>query len=128
MRVTILALALLGCAAAPVARDGNWVLAHLPGAPEDAPRPTLEIEGAQMSGFAGCNRFSATIETDPNVAAFFRGSPAATEMYCTDAHAMDMEGAFFDALTRTGDARIEGETLVFYDVNNQEIMRFAAAR
>lgn len=125
--VFVLALALLACAA-PVRRDGEWALASLPGAPANAPRPTLSIAGDRLSGFTGCNRVVGAIESDGNVAAFFRGSPAVTEMYCEANAAMEMERVFLEALERTGDARIEGGALVFFDVNNQEIMRFEAAR
>lgn len=126
MRALFLATALLACAT-PVNRDGEWALASLPGAPADAPRPTLSIAGARLSGFAGCNRVSATIESDGNVAAFFRGSVATTRMYC-QGPAMEMERAFLAALERTGDARIESGALVFYDVNNSEIMRLESVR
>lgn len=126
------ALALLACAPPTgeqqqlaVQRDGAWALASLPGAPANAPQPTLTIAGDELSGFTGCNSVSATIESDPNVAAFFRSGPSATEMAC-EAPAMEMERVFLEALSRTGDARIEGRELVFYDVDNREIMRFAA--
>ncbi len=128
MQKAALALATLfvvGCAT-PVDRNGSWVLANLPGAASDAPRPTLEIDDARMSGFAGCNRLTAAIETDPNVAAFFRGNVATTRMMCPGP-AMEMERAFLDALNSTGDARVEGDDLVFFDVNSQEIMRFSRA-
>lgn len=120
----LLALAACASPSGAVDRDGEWTLSELAGAPPDAPRPTLTIAGAQMSGFAGCNRLSAQIETDPNVAAFFRGGPAVTRMYCQVNNAMAMEQAFLEALNRTGDARIEGGELVFFDVNARPIMRF----
>ncbi len=127
MQVLFLGLALLACAS-PVQRDGEWALANLPGAPANAPRPTLTINGNQLSGFAGCNRVIATIESDGNVAGFFRGSPGVTEMYCEGNSAMEMEQAFLAALNRTGDARIEEGALVFYDADNREIMRFEPAK
>jgi heat shock protein HslJ len=115
---------LVACAShARVDRDGAWELAALPGAPEGAPRPQLTIDDVEISGFAGCNRFFAQIESDPNVAAFFRGSVGATRMYCQGAP-MVMERAFLEALERTGDARIVGGELVFFDTQSQEIMRF----
>jgi hypothetical protein len=39
-----------------------------------------------------------------------------------------MERALLEALERTGDARIEDGMLIFFDVNNREIMRFVRAR
>jgi len=125
-RIVLLAFALNACAT-PIVRDGEWALSNLQGAPTDAPRPNLTIEGERMSGFAGCNRLTAQIETDPNVAAFFRGPVATTRMHCEGA-AMDMERALLLALERTGDARIEDNMLIFFDVNNHEIMRFVRAR
>lgn len=122
--LSILALAACASPSLAVDRDGAWTLSELAGAPSNAPRPTLTIAGSQMSGFAGCNRLSAQIETDPNVAAFFRGGPAVTRMYCQADNAMAMEHAFLEALNRTGDARIEGGALVFFDVNAQPIIRF----
>ncbi len=127
------AVALLACAPptpgageqVAIQREGAWALASLPGASASAPQPTLTIAGDELSGFTGCNSVSATIESDPNVAAFFRSGPSATEMAC-EAPAMEMERVFLEALSRTGDARVEGRELVFYDVDNREIRGFAA--
>jgi heat shock protein HslJ len=122
----LLASWLVGCAT-EVNRDGAWALADLTGAPKDAPLPTLAISSAHLSGFTGCNRVAGEIETDANVATFFRGGLAVTEMYCEAGEAMAMERAFLAALNRARDARIVAGELVFFDVNNREIMRFRRA-
>lgn len=130
IRSTLTGLLVLAACAAPTVpnRDGEWRLAELAGAPADAPTPTLTIVDADIGGFTGCNRFSGRIEEDPNVAAFFRGDVAVTEMYCEAENAMAMERVLLDALYRTGDIRREDEGLVFYDVNAQPIMRFERER
>ncbi|MBY0563073.1 MAG: META domain-containing protein [Hyphomonadaceae bacterium] len=129
LRIAFLSVLALTACAAPSAGlpQGEWRLAELSGAPMNAPRPTLIINGADISGFAGCNNFSGRVEDDPNVAAFFRDGVAVTEMYCEDPDAMAMERLFLNALNRTGDIRAEGNGIVFYDTDARPIMRFEPA-
>jgi heat shock protein HslJ len=129
MIVAFAAVAALAACASPMAmdRDGSWELAALRGAPAGVPTPNLRIDDTQISGFAGCNRYVGQIESDPNVAAFFRGSLAVTQMYCEGAP-MQIEQAFLEALAQTGDMRSVGDDLVVFDTQNREIMRFRRAR
>ncbi|MGE0828094.1 MAG: META domain-containing protein [Hyphomonadaceae bacterium] len=127
----LLALAACATPAEPLPTEaprGVWELENIAGAANanDAPqRPTAEFEGARISGFAGCNRYFAEREADPNVARYFRGV-GATRMYC-EGPGMALETAFLERLGNTMNVRVIDGKLIFYGDSEVELMRFRPA-
>ncbi|MBI1186597.1 MAG: META domain-containing protein [Alphaproteobacteria bacterium] len=106
------------------APSGAWRLAAIDGAaPPPAPAPTITFEGERVAGFAGCNRYFAGIEQDPNVARYFTGI-GATRMACADP-AMALESRFLARLGETMSVRVVDGALVFFGDEEVELMRFA---
>ena len=113
------ALSLITGCKGPTTSDGKsditqyrWYVTELSGQEVsglDGRRPYIEFTGnAQnsVSGFAGCNRFSGTINENSENA--IRFSPlAATKMFCEN---NAIETRLFDALTKVRKADRDGET------------------
>ena len=75
----------------------NWIFVSIGGVPVAADRPTsLRFDGAQLSGSAGCNRFSGPYTADGRTLA--TGPLIATKLACPGA-AMTQEQAFFKLMT-----------------------------
>jgi heat shock protein HslJ len=105
------------------APSGGWRLAQIDGAPPRAEPPTITFEGERVAGFAGCNRYFAGIEQDPNVARYFTGI-GATRMACPEP-AMSLETRFLARLGETMSVRVVDGALVFFGDEETELMRFA---
>ena len=76
----------------------EWSVVEIDGEPlaEPPQHPSLAVAGDQLSGFSGCNRYSATIrETSPGVIAL--GPIAATQMACPEPE-MQLEARFVGSL------------------------------
>jgi len=88
-----------------------WQLAGITGLKLDVGTPavTLSIADGQVSGFAGCNRYFASVETgDGSIDIGMIGS---TRMAC-ETSAMDLESAFLRALEVVSEYRIADGSLV----------------
>jgi heat shock protein HslJ len=132
MRVAVFALAaLMAACAAPApapAGDGSglgdlantsWVLIT------DAPQPpTLAFETDRASGFAGCNRWFASVGRTDQAMSF--GDVGLTRMMCPEAQ-MAVETNFTAALGDTEGVRVEGDVLVLYDIGGSDTARFRRA-
>ncbi|NWG54429.1 MAG: META domain-containing protein [Hydrogenophilaceae bacterium] len=105
------------------APSGAWRLAAIDGAPPSGEAPTIAFEGDRVAGFAGCNRYFAAIEQDPNVARYFTGI-GATRMACPEP-AMSLETRFLARLGETMSVRVVDGVLVFFGDEEVELMRFA---
>ena len=85
----------------PAVLDGTrWTLTHwAPGEPATPPRPIeIQVEGARLSGNAGCNRFFATLTAEGDTPGALRVSaPGTTRMAC-EPEAMQAEARFLAAL------------------------------
>ena len=91
----VLALSMLGA--------NEWTLVELDGQPLPAgiEPPLIHFEGGSVRGFAGCNRFNATV-TESKPGEIDVGAPAATKKACPPAQ-MDLEQKFLaelDAVNR----------------------------
>ncbi len=128
MRFVFAALLALGACASPLtplnpgpSLDGEW---------REATRalhaPTVTFEGERASGFAGCNRWFATVRRGENPALTFEGV-GTTRMMCEGAQ-MEIERAFLQALDDTEMVTIDGEALVFGDIGGGEAARFLRVR
>ncbi len=76
----------------------EWVLTHLAryeAAPAE-PEITLVVEGDQVSGTSGCNRYFGTIE-EPSTGELSLGPLAGTRMACAE-EAMELETQYLQAL------------------------------
>ncbi len=97
--------------------EGQWVVQRLSGLDSLQKQPTIQIKGGQISGNAGCNNYSASYEIEGNSIAF--GLAMATKMYCTN---MKVEKAFFDCLKRAKSFKKEGQQLLIYSDDGDELM------
>jgi heat shock protein HslJ len=125
-RALLLAAFMAACAQAPAPPSSlagaRWVRVDRS---EDAPHfPTLEFEAARASGFAGCNRWFASVAAQGDALTF--GGIGATRMMCPEP-AMATERAFFDALGATRTARVEAGQLVLRDAAGAVLARFDRA-
>lgn len=95
----------------------------------DQPSPAPEMrftagDPPRVSGFAGCNQFSANYELTEGGRLTF-GAVVLTRMACEDA-AMRREQQFLDLLRRVNGYRFDGPELLLLE-NGWEAARFAAA-
>lgn len=124
MRAILLSAALLAACAnqapSPLGDFANseWVLANETGA---ASPPTLAFDGERASGFAGCNRWFATVTRNGEALSF--SGIGLTRMMCPPP-AMEAERDFVAALEGTANARIESEQLILSDGSGAEMARF----
>jgi heat shock protein HslJ len=63
----------------------------------------------QASGWAGCNRWSASYTAERSSLKF--GPPAVTRKMCAEPGVMAQEQSFLDALATVSEARMEGDRL-----------------
>lgn len=82
----------------PILEGTAWVLTAIDGAaPIEAARPTIEFEGGQVSGNAGCNQFGGSYRVDGNAIEF--SDLYSTEMFCMEPEgAMDQEQTYLELL------------------------------
>jgi heat shock protein HslJ len=119
----IAALLLAACANQPPSPLGDlasseWALASETGA---ASPPTLAFDTERASGFAGCNRWFATVTRNGDALSF--SGIGLTRMMCSPP-AMEAERDFVAALEGTASAHIEGEQLTLSDGSGAEMARF----
>lgn len=95
--------------AAPLA-PGSYVLREMKGTvmPQDTIR--LELDGARMTGTAGCNSFGASYLIEGE--ALEIGAIALTKRYCMDRKVMAREEVFIRALGSASSVRREAGTVV----------------
>ena len=91
---------------------GEWRLVAIDGAPApDAPAPiTLRYEAGRIAGFAGCNRYFASIEAAGGGAVTV-GPAGATRMACPEPQ-MALESRFLGMLSAAVELRTGGDELV----------------
>jgi len=82
----------------------------------------LTGEGNLVHGFSGCNRFSGGYQGNGGKLTFTQ--LASTRMACIEG--MDLEQRFLDALHRTSQFTIQGNSLALYSGDDQQTMRFMA--
>ncbi|MGH7301717.1 MAG: META domain-containing protein [Candidatus Rokuibacteriota bacterium] len=77
-----------------------WALVSLSGQPlpPGARPPTAVFDGARLSGFGGCNRYTGQV-AEPAPGTLTIGPLAATKMACPSP-GMEVEGLYFAALGR----------------------------
>ncbi|MBS0189739.1 MAG: META domain-containing protein [Phycisphaerales bacterium] len=103
---------------------GTWTLDSLLGqpfaqlVPQDAAakRPTLDIRpDGKVSGFAGVNRLTSSLDVEGVKKGQFKLSPAAVTRMAGPAYAMALESKYLDALNKATGFRMEGSSLVLLD-------------
>jgi heat shock protein HslJ len=132
MRAAFLALTMLAACAAPEQPDSPTeppsAGVHLSGtkwtqvginAPE---RPTIEFEDDRAAGFAGCNRWFASVTQDGEELRF--GEAGMTRMACVDPAASAAETNFIAAIEATRYGHYDRDALVLLDENQQVLARF----
>jgi heat shock protein HslJ len=72
-------------------------------------RPTLRIDGNQVSGHSGCNRFGGSITITGD--RYVTSAGAMTEMACVDVAPTNLEAAYMNTLWGSGTWSITGRTL-----------------
>lgn len=85
---------------------------------------TATFEGGQLSGFAGCNSYSAeyTIEGER----LNLGEVVSTLMACEEEERNEREQAFLAALQNVAAYRIERQSLTLLDANGNPLLQFTA--
>ncbi len=120
--VLVCAVLALGChenedgSAAPSFEDVAWTLTT---GGEHA--PTARFADGTVSGWTGCNRFTASYEGAVEI-----GTVATTQMACPPA-AEAVQREYLAALERVRGWRGEGDELVLEDAEGKELLRFRAA-
>jgi heat shock protein HslJ len=132
MKRALLAASLLltaACASATSANSGNAApLGELDGSEwmmlnesRSATPPTIAFAGDRASGYAGCNRWFASVARGDQALEF--GDVGMTRMMCSPP-SMEAERAFATALNETRGFRIENGELVLYDIGGADTARF----
>jgi heat shock protein HslJ len=127
-----------GCAGEPVTNEPfeatTWVLVSYgdPGDPQAALEDVevtavfsreSETGPGELNGFAGCNNYFGSFETDGNKLTI--GDMGSTEMACEEA-IMDQEAQYLSALAAADSYSIEGDRLeISYD-GGAEVLTFVA--
>lgn len=83
--------------------------------------PTLAFAEDRASGYAGCNRWFASVGRTDQALEF--GDIGLTRMMCSPP-SMEAERAFTTALSDTRGFRIENGELVLYDIGGADTARF----
>lgn len=102
----------------------TWTLTGLGRVDIDPDRPpTLRFDAdARASGFAGVNQYSVAPTIGPGDTLTF--APVAATKMAGPPERMRLEAAFFDALALTRRATVSGDTLSFWDADNELVARF----
>jgi heat shock protein HslJ len=85
---------------------------------------TVRFVDGTVSGFAGCNRFTASYEASGNELKI--GTAATTQMAC-DPASEAAEREYLASLERVRGWRAEGDELLLLDEGGEEVLRFRAA-
>jgi heat shock protein HslJ len=91
---------------------GTWTLVSLAGqpVPPGARPPTAVFDGARLSGFGGCNRYTGQVE-ERTPGSLVIGPLAATKMACPSPM-MEVEDRYFAVLGRATQYRLTGSRLI----------------
>jgi heat shock protein HslJ len=121
MLLLICGLLALGCHDEEAGGEGSfenvaWTLA--------SGDPTARFADGTVSGWTGCNRFTASYSGDGGSLEI--GAVATTQMACEPA-AEAVQRDYLAALERVAAARVEGDELVLSDGDGSELLRFRAA-
>lgn len=107
--------------------SGRWTLTLLRGAalPEEASVPTLEIDlgNKSVSGFGGCNRYTAYIAKHDDTTLEL-GGIGATRMACLEDQ---VEAPYFEALGAVAQYRLEPNRLKLLDADGIILLEYVGA-
>jgi len=111
--------------AANLALQGTrWVM-RIDDAPPRTEAPTLEFSAeGRAGGFTGCNQWFAQIEQANGGLSFH--SVGVTRRAC-EAPAMDIERAFSESLAHTRSAQRDGDDLILFGEEAEQLARFMPA-
>ena len=98
----------------------NWVQTE----PEAAPPPTIQFEDTRAAGFAGCNRWFATVTQEGETLRFSQAG--ATRMACPEPQ-MAAEIAFLSVIENTRYGHYDRDALVLLDEAQTVTARFERA-
>jgi heat shock protein HslJ len=126
-RAALAALLLLAACASTDGSGSSW-LGDLAGSEwimlnetRSATPPTLAFGEDRASGYAGCNRWFASVGRTDQALEF--GDVGTTRMMCSPP-SMEAERTFVAALNDTMGFRIENGELVLYDISGADTARF----
>src|SRR4051812_26930184 len=86
--------------------------------------PSALFAGGQVSGFDGCNQYTAGYTVNGEA---LRVQPGASTMMACGEPGESVAGAYADALRRVAKWRIDGAELVLLDAKGAEILRYRVA-
>lgn len=116
--ISLIVIAAASAAAAADGLNGNWKAVTALGGAVDGPE--LQIDGTQVSGSGGCNRFSGTAVIAKGAIKF--GPLRATRKFC--AGKMDTETVFLSALDATRAFALSSDELVLTDETGSPVASF----
>ncbi|WP_439478963.1 META domain-containing protein [Chryseobacterium aquaticum] len=76
--------------------------------------PTLNIDGAKVTGNAGCNNYFGTLSTDAASGSFMASQLGSTKMACEN---MSVEQNFMSMMQKANKYVVSGTTLELYQDN-----------
>ncbi len=104
--------------------DGEWTLASVDSLPVDTtlaiPTLSISVEDMLVSGFAGCNTYTANI-AGLCVKSIALSNVAVTEKLCVEAN---IEQPYLVALNKVNTYVLDGEKLTFYDEAGVAVLSF----
>lgn len=127
MRHAIALCLLLGaCASTPITMRvaGDWRALSIRGAAPSAPAPTLRFADGQVSGDAGCNRFSGSYQLSPT--GIMIGPLVSTRRACLDEARTAQEARYLDALQHARTVVLSGGRMVLDGAGGELILENAS--
>jgi heat shock protein HslJ len=127
MRYAIAICLMLGaCASTPVTMRvaGDWRALRVRGAPPSAPAPTVRFADGQVSGDAGCNRFSGSYSQ--SATGITVGPLVSTRRACADEARTAQETRYLDALQHARTVVLSGGRLVLDGAGGELIFEGAS--
>lgn len=104
-----------------------WTLTHINGQKlyinSESNRPQIEIkvDEKKVLGKGSCNRFFGNIDILTETELVFSDALGTTKMACPE---MNIEDAFFKALTNSKTYTIEKNSLYLFDKNKEKVLKF----
>jgi heat shock protein HslJ len=103
----------------------TWQLTELDGAaPLEGTIIDLTIDGEQLSGSAGCNRYSGTAQVDTDASTMTLGPNLASTMMACEEPIMEQEQRYLDALVRVTAYEMASDTLTLLDAEGVALVSF----
>ena len=100
--------------------EGTYQITQVGDSRISDPELTMNFDGEEerMSGYAGCNNFSASFQQNESSVGFTR--PISTKMYCEGK--MEIEDQLFSLLDSISSVRMSNGQVELYSANNKTLI------